>query len=473
MHPEAPAAGQRQARDGASIRRASPAKLAMALVPVSGADSVRARDTDAHFAMLPHNLLIGHDCIDGAPIVLDGFARARHTYIIGQTGAGKSTLIANIIAQDLAAGAGLVLIDPHGDLARDAVGLIPSHRAHELVYIDPADLDRPVGFNPLANVAPDDRALVADNIVSAFRHVWADSWGPRLEYLLLNALRTLLELDRPTLLMLPRLLTDETWRGRRVKKLQDPLLKSFWFDEFADYSDRFKSEALSPVLNKVNRLLASPAIRNILAQPTPTFDIPFMLARGRILIVNLSKGRIGEGPSHLLGALIVSAITQAALARAALPAADRRPFALFADEFHAYVTDSFQVVLSEARKYGLSLTLANQFLDQMPEPLRAAILANVATLVSFRISPDDAIRLAPHYDWPNPAALSELPNFEAAVRSLDRTSRTHARTITLQPPPRGNQTAIALMRNSSIRFGTSRRRVELAVAAFLATSNRL
>ena len=345
-------------------------------------------------------LLIGHDCIDGEPVFLDGFARARHTYIIGQTGAGKSTLIANMIAQDLKSGAGLALIDPHGDLARDAVGLIPSYRAHELVYIDPADLERPVGFNPLANVAPDDRALVADNIVASFRHVWADSWGPRLEYLLLNALRTLLEIDQPTLLMLPRLLTDDTWRSRHVKKLRDPLLKSFWLDEFAEYNDRFKSEALSPVLNKVNRLLASPAIRNILAQPTPTFDIPFMLAHGRILIVNLSKGRIGEGPAHLLGALIVSAITQAALARATVSQSERRPFALYADEFHAYVTDSFQVVLSEARKYGLGLTLANQFLDQMPEPLCAAILANAATLDQLphltrrRRSPRAALRLA-------------------------------------------------------------------------------
>lgn len=403
----------------------------------------------------------------GSEIALSDFARARHTYIIGKTGSGKSTLLLSLISQDLAAGRGLAVIDPHGDLARAVIDQIPTSRAHHLVYLDLADADQPVGFNPLRAVTPDARAFVADNMVSALRHVWPDSWGPRLEHILAHALRSLLELPDATLLMVPRLLTDEAWRGRVLSHVRDPLVLAFWRDEFDTWPRAYRSEAIAPILNKIGRFLATPAIRNIIAQPAPAFDLGHTMDEGRILVVNLAKGRVGEGPAHLMGALIVTAVMQQALARAAVAPDRRLPFTLYADEFQAFATASFAVILSEARKYALELVLAHQHLSQIPEALCASVLANVATLVALHVGADDALPLARHFGFTNPDSF-DIRAHTAWVRSLTPDGPTQPDILDLAPPPVPRHTrADRLIANTRIRFGRPRHVVEERIEKFL------
>ncbi|MCP4934983.1 MAG: DUF87 domain-containing protein [bacterium] len=289
------------------------------------------------------------------PVGLSHEVRLRHLYMIGQTGTGKSTLLLNLIMQDLANGRGVALLDPHGDLAEAALQQISSQRGDHLVYFNPSDLERPVGFNLLAQVPPDQRPLVTDGVVSAFKHVWPDFWGPRLEHIFAHAVRSLMDVPGATLLVLPRLLQDEVYRQTVVERVRDPVVKAFWQFEFNSYSSRFRNEAIAPILNKIGRVLMTPAIRNIIAQPKSTIDLKFMMDNSRILICNLSKGKLGEGPSHLLGALLVTALAQAAFSRIG---EYKKPFHLYVDEFQNFTTGGFSLILSEARKYGLSLTLA-------------------------------------------------------------------------------------------------------------------
>src|SRR5437588_3011517 len=270
----------------------------------------------------------------GELVVLDPDERRRHLYIVGQTGTGKSTLLLNLIAQDLAAGQGLALLDPHGDLAEAALLHLPRDRTNDLVYLNPADAEWPIGFNPLSAVPEDLKPIVADGVVSAFRHVWPESWGPRLDYILTNAVRALLDVPGGTLLMLPRLLIDEAFRVQLVEHhVADPYVRAFWLGEYAGYSDHFRSEAISPIQNKIGKALIEPRLRNMLAQPKSTITLPRLMDERAIVVCNLAKGRLGEGVSHLLGALLTTSIAQAALSRADVPAADRRVFHLYADEF--------------------------------------------------------------------------------------------------------------------------------------------
>jgi len=254
--------------------------------------------------------------------------RLRHLYCVGQTGTGKSTFLLNLIAQDLALGRGCALLDPHGDLAVAAIGQVPRRRAGHLVYFNPADLARPIGFNLLARVPNDLRPLVADGVVSAFRHVWPDFWGPRLEHILANAVRTLMDVPDATLLCLPRLLQDDGYRSKLLRHLHDPVVRAFWTFEYDAYPARFREEAIAPVLNKIGQVLRTPAIRNIIAQPKSTIDLRFMMDEKRILIANLSKGAIGEGPSHLLGALLVTALARLPCHVTTLPS-DRRSISMW------------------------------------------------------------------------------------------------------------------------------------------------
>jgi hypothetical protein len=289
--------------------------------------------------------------------MLDPEERRRHLYVVGQTGTGKSTLLLNLIAQDLAVGEGLALLDPHGDLAEAVLMHVPRDRTNDLVYVNPADAERPIGFNPLSGVTEDLKPIVADGVVSAFRHVWPESWGPRLDYILTNAVRALLDVPGATLLMLPRLLIDDTFRVPLVEHhVGDPVVRSFWLNEYAGYSDHFRAEAISPIQNKIGKALIEPRLRNMLAQPRSTITLRRLMDEGAIIVCNLSKGRLGEGVAHLLGAVLTTSIAQAALSRADVAAADRRVFHLYADEFQSFATESFALILSEARKYGLTLT---------------------------------------------------------------------------------------------------------------------
>jgi len=264
----------------------------------------------------PQQLCIGAR-ITGEPVMLDPEERRRHLYVVGQTGTGKSTLLLNLIRQDLLAGEGLALLDPHGDLAEDVLAHIPKARTKDLVYINPADIERPIGFNPLASVPPDLRPIVADGVVAAFRHVWPDSWGPRLDYILINAVRALLDIPGGTLLMLPRLLIDERFRMQLINQhVSDPVVRSFWLNQYAAYNDSFRTEAISPIENKIGRVLIEPRLRNMLAQPKSTITLRRLMDEGAIVICNLSKGGLGESTAHLLGALLTTAWAQAALSRA-------------------------------------------------------------------------------------------------------------------------------------------------------------
>jgi hypothetical protein len=397
--------------------------------------------------------------------------RRRHLHIIGQTGTGKSTTLLHLISQDIAMGRGVALLDPHGDLAERALTFIPPHRAHQLVYLNPADLERPIGFNVLDRVHYDQRPVVADNVVSAFRHAWPDSWGPRLEHFLLNAVRALLDTPGSTLLGIPRLLTDEAFRRRITRLVRDPVVRSFWLTEYTSYDRKFLAEANSPILNKIGRVLSAPALRNIVAQPRSTIDLRKMIDDGRILIVNLSKGALGEGTAHLLGALITTGLAHAALSRADTPEHQRRIFHLYADEFQSFATDSFGIILSEARKYGLALTLSHQYLAQLPEGLRQAVLGNTGSFIAFRVGAEDAPLVADHLGIDSSTAVQDLSNFQAYGRFLVGNTPSSPTYLDLYPPPEPiNKRTDKLIANSRIRFGRDRRQIDQRIARFLSPS---
>jgi type IV secretory pathway TraG/TraD family ATPase VirD4 len=416
-----------------------------------------------------HHVCIGAR-VTGENVILDNAERARHLYIVGQTGTGKSTLLLNLIRQDLAAGEGLALLDPHGDLALAALNFVPRSRSNDLVFIDPANLERPIGFNPFSKVPHDLKPVVADGVVAAFRHVWPDSWGPRLDYILTNAIRALLDVPGSTLLMLPRLLIDEAFRINLIERhVSDPVVRSFWLNEFAGYSDSLRAEAIAPIQNKIGKALMVPSLRNMLAQPSSTITFRRLMDEGAIVICNLSKGALGESTAHLLGALLITAFAQAALSRADVPLAKRKTFHLYADEFQAFATESFALILSEARKYALTLTIGHQYLDQLPYPLRAAVFGNAASIVVCRCGAADAAILADQIGLANPDALLDLPNFTAWTRLLRYGSPTSPIRLDLYdaPQPR-RQSPHRLLKISSQRFGRPRAEVERRIDRFLA-----
>jgi hypothetical protein len=414
-----------------------------------------------------NNLYLGNR--NDLPVALSPAARARHVYVVGQTGTGKSTLLLNLIAQDLATGRGLALLDPHGDLAEAAVGLLPRRRGDDLVYFDPSDLARPIGFNLLARLPEDHRPLVADGVVAAFRAIWPDFWGPRLEHIFAHAVRSLMDVPDATLLYLPRLLQDEPFRARCISHVADPVVRAFWLHEYAAYPPRFREEAIAPVLNKIGRVLMTPAVRNIIAQPKSTIDLRFMMDDRRVLIANLSKGALGEGPAHLLGALLVTALAQAALSRRDLREDDRSPFHVFADEFQSFATTGFALILSEARKYGLTLTLAHQYLAQLPESLRDAVFGNVGSMLCFRVGAQDAPILARQLDLANPGALKELPNYIARASVLRDGVPSGAFQLSCFAPPEALHTrSDRLRRHSRVRFGRDRAIIEGHITRFYA-----
>lgn len=318
--------------------------------------------------------------------------RRLHMYLIGKTGVGKSTLIKNLVAQDIHNGHGVAVIDPHGQLIEDVLAFCPSQRTHEIVHFDPAD-DYPIGFNILESVEICHRPLVASQIISVFRNIWQDSWGPRLEYILYNSVASLLDSEGNTLLGIPRLLTDDNFRQRVIRQVRNPLVRSFWLNEYEKYNLNFKQEAIAPVLNKVGQFLADPQIRNIVGQPQSGIDLGFMMDNRRILLCNLSKGRIGEDKTRLLGSLIVTKLFLAALKRTTQPEEARQDFYLYIDECQNLTSEIFASILSEARKYRLNLIIGHQYLQQIPKEIKSAILGNVGTLIVFRLGSEDALEL--------------------------------------------------------------------------------
>jgi hypothetical protein len=412
---------------------------------------------------------VGAD-IHGAPVELSAEARRRHLYLLGQTGTGKSTLLLNLLGDSLAAGEGIALLDAHGDLAEAALLHVPRWRSNELVYLNPADGEHPIGFNPLSRVPEALRPVVADGVVAAFRHVWPDSWGPRLDYLMTHAVRLLLDVPGGTLLMLPRLLIDEPFRTRLVVHYAtDPVVRAFWLNEYAAYSDHFRTEAIAPIQNKIGKALMVPSLRNMLAQPKSTITLRRLMDEGAIVICNLSKGALGESTAHLLGALLVTSIAQAALSRADIPADQRKVFHLIADEFQSFATESFALILSESRKYALTLTIGHQFLDQIPSPLRASVFGNVGSIIACRTGVGDAPLIAEQIGLGGADALLDLPNFTAWARLLHNGMPSSPIRLDLADtpaPPRPH--AGRLIDLSRRRFGRPRHDVERRIQAFLA-----
>lgn len=316
--------------------------------------------------------------------------RRRHMYIIGKTGMGKTNLLEHLAIQDIRSGHGVAYVDPHGDTAEKLITMIPPERLNDVIYINPADQEFPIAFNVMEQVAPEYRHLVASGLVGVFKKLWAESWGPRLEYILRNALLALLECPDSTLLGVMRILVDKKYRAHVVNQVKDPVVKSFWVDEFTKWNDRVLQEVVAPIQNKVGQFLSTSIIRNIVGQPQSSFNIRDAMDQRKIIILNLAKGRIGEDNSALLGAMMITKIQMAAMARVDMPEEQREDFYLYVDEFQNFATESFANILSEARKYRLNLILANQYVTQIDEIVRDAIFGNAGTLIAFRVGAVDS-----------------------------------------------------------------------------------
>jgi len=324
------------------------------------------------------------------PFFIKDNDRLGHIYCIGKTGVGKSSLLENMAISDIEKGKGLCIIDPHGDIAEHILNYIHEDRIKDVIYFNPADIKYSIGFNPLKSVHPDYQHLVASGLISTFKKIWAESWGPRMEYILRFALLTLFEYRHATLLDIQPLLTDQYFRNGILFRIKNPHILAFWKDEFEKYSPALKAEAIAPILNKIGLFRVSIPLRNIVGQKYSSFTFQEVMDSGKIFIANLSKGKLGEDTSSLLGSMLVTNIQLSALYRANQKVEERRPFYLYVDEMHTFVTNSFADILAEARKYKLGLFLAHQYIEQLSEPIRAAIIGNVGTMVAFRVGATDA-----------------------------------------------------------------------------------
>ena len=319
--------------------------------------------------------------------------RAKHLYAIGKTGMGKSTLLENLAVQDILNGEGLCFLDPHGESADLLLEYVPEHRIKDVIYFAPFDMEHPVSFNVMEDVGPEQRYLVASGMMSAFKKIWVDAWSARMEYILGNIMLALLEYPGSTLVAVNRMLTDKDFRKEVVNHISDPSVKSFWVNEYANYTEKFAAEAAPAIQNKVGQFVANPLIRNIIGQPKSSFDIRDVMDNRKILIINLSKGRVGEANANLLGSMLITKIYLGAMSRADLSEKEleKAPnFYLYVDEFQSFANESFADILSEARKYKLSLSIAHQYIEQMTDEVRAAVFGNVGTMVTFRVGAYDA-----------------------------------------------------------------------------------
>ncbi|MEK7167607.1 MAG: type IV secretion system DNA-binding domain-containing protein [Patescibacteria group bacterium] len=361
--------------------------------------------------------------------------RRRHMYIIGKTGMGKTTMLENMLISDIIHGDGCCYIDPHGDTAEKVLNFIPDNRINDVIYFNPGDMSFPVSFNILEAVEEKDKHLIASGLVGVFKKQFAESWGPRLEYILRNAVLAMLDYPGSTLLGIMRILVDDDYRKKVVDKIKDPVVKSFWVNEYTKWSERVLQEVISPIQNKVGQFLSNFLIRNIVGQVKSTFDMRDIIDNRKILIMNLSKGRIGEDTMQLLGSMMVTKLYLAAMSRVDIPEEDRKDFYLYVDEFQNFATDSFSDILSEARKYRLNLIMAHQFIEQLPEEVTAAVFGNVGSLVCFRVGATDAENLVKEF---TPTFTEEdlvnLPSFNIYLKlMIDGISSDPFSATTLPP----------------------------------------
>ncbi len=397
--------------------------------------------------------------------------RSRHVYIIGQTGAGKTGTLELFALSDIFHGQGYAIIDPHGDFAVNNMRFIPGSRLQDVVYFNPADTAYPLGFNPLEVTNPAQKTNISSEVIGVLKRMFGESWGPRLEYILRYTILALLDRPTTTMLDITRMLTDKKFRNETLEYCQDTVVLNFWKVEFASWNDKFVSEAIAPVLNKVGAFTANPIIRNIIGQPKSTFNIRQIMDEGKILIVNLSKGLIGEDNAAILGAFMVTKIQLAAMSRSDIERIeDRRPFYLYVDEFQNFATDSFATILSEARKYGLNLTVANQYISQMTETVRDAVFGNVGTMISFRVSADDAPMLAKQFEPQfEPTDLLQMHNRNFIINMViggEKAPAFSASTLILPSPQTDNTGRI--IENTRRIYSRSRAEIEAEISLAIA-----
>lgn len=365
--------------------------------------------------------------------------RRQHTYVIGKTGVGKTVLLKNMALQDIRAGRGICVIDPHGEFVNEVLAQIPAERIDDVVYFNPVDDEYPMGFNVLEVQDPKYKHLVVSDLLGIFTKIWANVWSARMEYILQNCIMALLDTPGTTLLGIPRLLVDKDYRQKIVANVKDPVVKSFWVHEYAEWRDQFRNEAIVPIQNKVNQFLNTSFVRNIVGQPKSTLNIPRIMNEGKILLVDVSKGKLGEDNSALLGAMVITKIQLAAMERVRIPEEDRVDFYLYVDEFQNFATDSFASILSEARKYRLDLIIAHQYTGQLvtdvSTKVRDAVFGNVGTMICFRVGATDAEFLekefAPEFMQQD---LINLPNHNVYLKLMvDGISSRPFSAVTLPP----------------------------------------
>ncbi len=391
--------------------------------------------------------------------------RRRHVYVIGKTGMGKTTLLENFVMSDIYAGHGLAYVDPHGDTADKILDFIPPWRINDVVYFNPADMEFPVGFNILEIANENQKHLVASGLMGVFKKIWPDVWSARMEYILLNCVLALLDTPGSTLLGISRILADKDFRKKIVENVKDPVVKGFWVNEFAKYTDKFASEAIAPVQNKVGQFLSNTVIRNIVAQTKSTINIRQIMDERKILIVNLSKGLVGEDSSKLLGGMLITRLQLAAMERVDMLEKDRQDFYLYVDEFQNFATESFANILSEARKYRLALITAHQYIEQLEEEVAAAVFGNVGTIISFRVGANDAEHLAKEFA---PVFVEEdiinLAKYEVYLKlMIDGVASSPFSAKTLSPIAKRTDSREKVVKSSRERYALTRVDIETKV----------
>ena len=401
--------------------------------------------------------------------------RSRHVYIIGQTGAGKSGLLELLALSDVFYNQGYCIIDPHGDFAIDNLKFVPESRIKDVVYFNPADTAYPVAFNPLEVSDPSRKPNICSEVIGVLKRMFGDSWGPRLEHILRYTLLALLDRPSTTLLDISRMLTDKDFRKETLEYCHDVTVLQFWKHEFGQWNEKQVNESIAPVLNKVGAFTANPIIRNIIGQPKSSFDIRKIMDEGKILVVNLSKGLIGEDNAGILGAFLVTKVQLAAMSRSDIPRVeDRRPFYLYVDEFQNFATDSFAVILSEARKYGLNLTVANQYVAQMTDSVRDAVFGNVGTTISFRVSADDAPILVKQFEPTFEASdLLQLNNRHFVISMIingEKVPAFSATTLSIPNSPADNFNAI--VESSRALYARPRAEIEAEIRETIEQSEK-
>jgi hypothetical protein len=392
--------------------------------------------------------------------------RRRHMYVMGKSGMGKTTLIENMVIQDILNGHGVAFVDPHGDSVEKILDYIPSNRVNDVIYFNPADMDYPIAFNPLEAVDEKYKHLVASGLMGVFTKIWAGVWSARMEYILANTILALLDSPGNTMLGIARMYVDKNYRKRIVDNTKDPVVKSFWRDEFANYQDKFRSEAVAPIQNKVGQFLSSAIIRNIVGQTKSAIDLRDIMDNKKIFLVNLSKGRIGEDASALLGAMIITKLQLAAMSRVDIPETEREDFYLYVDEFQNFATESFANILSEARKFRLNLIVAHQYIGQLVHDrnttVRDAIFGNVGTMIIFRVGADDAEFLEKEFE-PNYTMndLVNLSQYSIYLKLLiNGVTSNPFSAQTLPPISAKTENEEKVVSVSRERYGTERKIVE-------------